>query len=211
MPDQSITSIPPISRQDSAKKKSNRPPEYHASGEFQETTFQDVDSTKNPFESYAYRENHIANRRRVGPDFYDEIKRLKTDDYFIEPIGQGAENIVFEIAKDEKIKNIRSVVIKVNALQTLKYTEALLENPDPIDQEKIHEQLEREIRHTTEDILELKKYFGWQAIPDQKIILKNIPVSKQAAQMFFGRVVLPFRRFPMTVLAWITIQKKLKS
>ena len=210
MPDQSITSIPPISRQDSAKRKSNRPSAYYASGEFQETTFQDVDSIKNPFESYAYREKRLANRQRLGPDLYDEIKRIKTVDHFIEPIGQGGENIVFEIAKDEKIKNIRSVVIKVNALQTLRYTEALLENPNPADQERIHDQLERDIRHTTENILELKKYFGWHAIPDQKIILKNIPVSKQAAHIFFGRDVLPFKRFPMTVLAWITIQKKIE-
>lgn len=161
----------------------------------------------NPFELELSKKDQ-ARRNAIGVELYDEVHRLRdqvSSVKVMQLIARGGEHLVFEVQKQCEQKGIRDVVVKINVERTIG---SLVYNARKSGSEQdLHALLEQQKNRYEQDLKTLRLYFG-EAIPRERVLLRDIPLSKKAVEAFFRE---EFEEVPLPekTLAWISIQKRI--
>jgi hypothetical protein len=172
---------------------------------------EDTPVETNPF---AAKEPVSGVRRRIpdsiGKELYEAVEAITPDTYAYKPMAKGGEHLVFEI-DDPKHK---SVVYKINFLKSKPLLRAHLRAKDAhianeIERHKAIEEMEEEIRERNSQLRELREYFGAGAVPAERLMVREVPVSREVINRLDPNVLPAHVEPPEKLPAWVMIQRRL--
>lgn len=146
-------------------------------------------------------------RRLIGDDVYTEILRVRPSEYLANPIAKGGEHVVFEVPDKALSDAMRSVVVKVNFNETVPHLSDALSR-DPKKLERVRRDMEEKIAERRERLKQLRSYFGFDAVPAEQTMVRDIPVSPAIIKAFAPHVETT-DSFPDKIPAWLTVQRRL--
>lgn len=137
----------------------------------------------------------------------NEIDALLTGDLFPTVIGMGGEHLVVEVSERDMPEKLRDVVIKVNYRQTIPYLHAVIGgDPNQIDQAM--EDMEDEIKDRRALLSELREYFGFDAVPAQKMLIRDVPVSSDLIKKMDPSLEGVNYPLPYSIPALVNVQRR---
>ena len=153
----------------------------------------------------------------IQQELHDAVEQIKDPTYEPRLIGKGGEHMVFEMQDAKASGKKRSIVYKVNFYQTIPmlYLERKRGQQNhelEIAQKKAIEDMETKQLRRMEEIRELQKYFGRAAVPATRLMVKEVPISKDVVQKVAGEYVkdIDLGQLPPTIPAWVSVQKRLE-
>jgi hypothetical protein len=161
----------------------------------------------------------ISKRReaaaRIGKDLYAAIEHAipaehasrrtgRNESYDLSLIAKGGEHLVFEL-EDPKHAH---VVYKINYLESRGVFDAWFRGPG---------QYNEAVRYMREDMMaqqerlrQLRQYFGRDAVPVQRLMVRDVPLTRQVIEQFDPRFTSVNVPLPDHIPAWVSIQKHLE-
>lgn len=168
----------------------------------------------NPFLTPSAVEKRHDVARRLGGDLYQAIEKATPTEFISRWSGQpetynpslagkGGEHLVFEFDDPKH----RDVVFKINYLKSKEVLSAWSRGPsqfkaaveylrDDIDEQKIR-------------LMELRKYFGKDAVPVQRLAMRDVPISREVIERLDPKYPTA-KQLPDHIPAWIAVQSKLE-
>lgn len=162
----------------------------------------------------------IAHKRdvaaeRVGRPLYESVSKVVPKSHrsertgreeFYTPtlIAQGGEHLVFEFENPEH----EDVVYKVNFYKTLPVLYAALRGPKQLEEGKRY--LKEDIEEQQSKMRELRRYFGHDAVPVQRYMVRDVPISKDVVQALSPHLKEYDGPLPEKIPAWVTVQRRLE-
>ncbi len=148
-------------------------------------------------------------RLRVGNHLADAIEQVLPPDSGPRLIAKGGEHLVFEVPKKDMPDTFRDIVVKVNFYRS----GGALFSPmkDPVAFElQLRQALEESIIQRRVKVLELRKYFGYDAVPAQKTFIRDVPVTPEILTSLYPGARVDAKRVPKTMPALVSVQRRLE-
>lgn len=159
---------------------------------------------QNPFSpEQEWREKRLARPipDTVPQDLYWAVDELLEPKHEPQLFAKGGEHLVL------RLKHGGSVV-KVNYLESQPMYEALLNNDRGAMDASLRRMQERRRRYL-EKIKVLEQYFGRNAVPRQRVLIAEVPVSAAVANGLGQGLEAPDAGGPRSMPAWIAVQREL--
>lgn len=140
----------------------------------------------------------------VGAELFHSLERIKPDIYLPQIKAKGGEHLVYEF-QDPKHAD---VVYKVNFSKTFPVLAAHYNGE--IAKTRAVEDMEEDMLEQQGKLRELRTYFGFQAVPVQRFLVRDVPVSKDVVNALKPGWVSDALEVPDTIPAWINVQRRLE-
>lgn len=141
----------------------------------------------------------------VDPALYHGAQKIAGDKYEPRLIGHGAEHLVFKF-EDPKHPD---TVYKVNFRETALLLDAQQHGPETL--ERANQRLQAEMEQRKERLGQLRQYLGFQAVPVQKYMVRELPVNIDVIAKLAPHLPVDPANLPEKVNAWVTVQRKLEA
>ncbi len=148
------------------------------------------------------RETLFASVHALVPDSFWSHRAGRKEKYPSRLVGKGGEHLVFEF---DDVKH-RGIVHKINFLQTLPILRAHLAGE--IQRKKALEQMEEAMLERLSQLKELRQYFGASAVPMQRFLIRDVPVTREIVDQLFPGSIKENEEIPKTLPAWGSIQHR---
>lgn len=155
----------------------------------------------NPFSDVTQRAEIPAS---VGEELFQSLERIKPETYLPEIKAKGGEHLVYEF-RDPKHMD---VVYKVNFSKTLPVLAAHYNGE--IATKRAVEKMEEDMLEQQSKLRELRSYFGFHAVPVQRFLVRDVPVSKEVVDALKPGWMPDTLDVPGTIPAWINVQRRLE-
>jgi len=151
-------------------------------------------------------------------ELHEVLKDITPDTYLPRLIGKGSDHLVFE-SQDTKHAG---VVFKINFQESIPVLEASItqkgSSPSVTERHRIQDQREAllekmygQMKERTAKLRELKEYFGAAAVPVERLLIREVPISREVVENLLpSQAPKDTQEIPATLPVWVAIQRKLK-
>ncbi len=157
----------------------------------------------------ADRQRRSFSRMLVGRHLADAVEHVLPPDSGPHLIAHGGEHLVFEVPRKNMPDSFRDIVIKVNFVRS--GAALLAPAEDRVASElQLRKQLEESIKEKQAKVLELRRYFGYDAVPAHKTFIRDVPVTLEIFQSLYPGFQIDAKRVPKTTPALVSVQRRLE-
>ncbi|MFA4954281.1 MAG: hypothetical protein WC641_03145 [Patescibacteria group bacterium] len=141
----------------------------------------------------------------INPTLYKALWEILPEKNGATPLAKGGEHLVFEFVDPNKKSKHGNVVYKVNFLDSLDIVDAARRGKSK-EVDRIVRSMETAMAAREGKLNEMRKYFGFSAVPVQYAAIKQLPVTPQIIEALKPRTKT--EGLPKELPVWITVQRK---
>lgn len=154
----------------------------------------------------AHRNKAKRGYSKVDPAFETAVDTaLKGQKHWPYLLAKGGENLVFSF-DDPRLQGI---VYKANYFESLPMLSAWYEGEEAIER-KI-ESMREEMDERTAKLNQLRDYFGFNAVPPQRYVIKKLPVTLALIAALKAEHMIQGMDLPKELPVWVCVQRKIKK
>jgi hypothetical protein len=141
----------------------------------------------------------------INPTLYKALWEILPEEHGATPLAKGGEHLVFEFVDPEDKSKHKNVVYKINFIDSLDVVDAARRgNLKEVD--RIVRDMQQAMAKRESKLNEMRKYFGFSAVPVQYAAIKQLPVTPQIIEALKPRTQTG--GLPKELPVWITVQRK---